>query len=220
MQGFDFCQIRTLKKKNPTPKPFPIATLWFYKKGILAPKSRKGLKGQALFRLRWIPAAVPSSSHRSHSAVGQGRVPPGFESCFSSVCYYFLQLQYYLGHSRSVNICWRSKWLHGNLKDHSTNPNNCLTSWWAWSQSYVYPWSVSNPRTMEHGYFELCKWSCDSATRSEWTEEDGYAVVTASRLQLSQDWNLGLWSVLCCPAAGSPVCVFLLRCECDKRLRN
>ena len=34
MQDFDFCQIRTLKKK----KPFPIATLWFYKKGILASK--------------------------------------------------------------------------------------------------------------------------------------------------------------------------------------
>lgn len=68
------------------------------------------------------------------------------ELLFQSVCYYFLQLQYYLGHSHSVNICWRSKWLHGNLKDHSTNPNNHLTSWSAWSQSYVYPWSVSNPR--------------------------------------------------------------------------
>ena len=33
MQDFDFCQIRTLKKN-----PFPIATLWFYKKGILASK--------------------------------------------------------------------------------------------------------------------------------------------------------------------------------------
>ena len=36
---------------------------------------------------------------------------------------FLLQLQYYLGHSRSVNVCWMSKWPHGNLKYHSANPN-------------------------------------------------------------------------------------------------
>lgn len=81
MQGFDFCQIRDIKK-IPPPNPFLLPLLDFIRRAFWHQKVRGILEGQGSIQIEMDPCSCASSSHRFTQLSAREECRQGLRAAF------------------------------------------------------------------------------------------------------------------------------------------